>query len=479
MNLPLCDDLREYIDQARAINELKVIEGADWDVEMGAITELYLSHPAPPMLLFDNIKGYKSGYRVISNVASTPKRTALGLGLPTEANGVDLVKAWREKAGGIRLIPPVEVKTGPVKENVHTGGDINIFEFPVPKWHEHDGGRYIGTGCMVIQRDPDEGWVNFGAYRVQAHDRDVATVYISPGRHGDIIKSKYWQRGLPCPVAVSVGQEPLLFSAAFTPIPWGVSEYDYAGGIKGKPIEVIKGEVTGLPIPANAEIVLEGELVPPGGETRAEGPYAEWPGYYASGARDQPIFKVKTVLHRNQPIIMGRTSFAADAFDQNMCRAATLWEELDRQVPNVKGVWNYVGRVPQYILAISIKQSYGGHARQAALAAAGSHVTGYFTKYIIVVDDDIDPANTDEVLWALATRSDPATSIDIVRDCWGSLLDPVLPPERRDRGELTNSKALITACKPFHWMKQFPAEIRGNTELLEKVNKKWRIVGQV
>ena len=133
---------------------------------------------------------------------------------------------------------PVTVKTGPVMENVHTGKDIDIFKIPVPRWHEHDGGYYIGTGDMVIMRDPDSGWINYGAYRVQAHDRNVATVMFSKGKHGDIIKRRYHERGEPCPIAVVCGMHPALFMIAGLEIPYGRNEYDAAGGLIGEPVEV-------------------------------------------------------------------------------------------------------------------------------------------------------------------------------------------------------------------------------------------------
>lgn len=471
------DDLRGYIDRVKEIGECKVIEEADWDLEIGVISELYLSVPDPPLLLFDKIRNHEPGYRIISNLLITPKRAALALGLPLEAKGIGLVQAWREKSKEMKLIPPAEVKTGPIYENIETGNDINLLKFPTPKWHELDGGRYIGTGCMVIQKHPDEGWVNIGTYRVQVHDRDTATIFMVPGRHGDLIRKLYWERGLGCPAAVCLGQEPLLWSISSVAVPWHVSEYDYAGGLKGQPVEVVKGKVTGLPIPATAEIVLEGEILPPDIESRMEGPFGEWTGYYASGTRAEPAFKVKAVLHRNNPIIMGVPPMGGpDSLDRNVRRAAIAWDYLDNNVPNIKGVWVFLAGVPWMIAVISIKQSYGGHAKQTLLSAAGCEVLANASKYIIVVDDDIDPTSTFEVLWALATRSDPAKSIDIIRDCWAEPLDPIITPDQRQRRDFTHSVALISACKPFDWINEFPASIKSSRPLLERVNKKWGII---
>ena len=227
-------------------------------------------------------------------------------GLPLEATGVQMVQEWRKKMkGGIKGIPPRKVKTGPVMENVDRGKKVDLYKFPTPKWHELDGGRYIGTGNLVIMKDPDSDWVNLGTYRVQIHDKNTATIYISPGRHADIIRHKYWEKGLSCPVAVVCGSDPLLWTASSNPIPSGVGEYEYTGWLRGRPTDVIDGPVTGLPIPAAAEIVLEGELVPPNKKCRQEGPFGEWPGYYAHGAREEPIIRVKGLYFRNDPIIAG------------------------------------------------------------------------------------------------------------------------------------------------------------------------------
>ncbi len=477
------DDLRDYIEKVKEVDKYKVIEGADWNLEIGTLTEI-MTGPDSPMLLFDKIKDYQPGYRVASNVIATERRFALTVGLPLELKGTDLVNAWRQKMKAtFELVPPVEVETGPVKENVLLSDDIDLFKFPTPKWHELDGGRYIGTGNMVIQRDPDDGWVNLGTYRVQVHDKSTATIYMSPGRHGDIIRRKYWDKGLSCPTAVTCGGDPLLWMFSSTPVTRsGVCEYDYTGWLRGRPTEVIKGPITGLPIPATAEIVLEGELVPPDTDTRKEGPFGEWVGYYASGVKPEPEFKIKAILHRNNPIILGCPPLVPPvdtfAFGKHIIRSAELWNELEKQVPGVKGVWTKDGVGPMHMNIVSIEQKYGGHAKQTAMAVAGSYLSGYMNKFVIIVDDDIDPANITEVLWAMCTRCDPGDAIEIIRNCWGSMLNPALSPEQRRQGDLTHSKVIITACKPFHWHSEFPSTIRVRQELVENTKNKWQKILQ-
>ncbi len=477
------EDLREFIERCRQLNEVKDIEGADWDLEIGAITEiLETSKPEKhPLLLFDKIKGYPKGYRVASNIMNTSRRTALTLDMPLDSSRVDLVRLWKEKIKTYSPIPPKEVSDGPVTENVDTGDKVDLYRFPSPKWHELDGGRYMGTACMVITRDPDDGWVNLGVYRVQVHNKNTLGLYISPGHHGGIMGRKYWSQGKSCPVAVTFGQEPTIWVGATYAVPYGTSEYDWTGWARGKPVDVIRGPVTGLPIPATAEIVVEGEVPPPDKESIVEGPFGEWPGYYAHGALNEPIIKVKSVMYRNEPIIAGAppikpTTMYAHGIPFG---ASVVWDELEKcGIQDVKGVWTYYcstsggGGLP--FIVISLKQRYPGHAKQALLVASGARAGGYLGRYVIVVDEDIDPTDLSEVMWAVASRSDPETSIDIVRDCWSTYLDPRIPPWKKKKGDLTNSRALINACRPFDWIKDFPPVNAISPELKKKTVDKWQ-----
>lgn len=470
-------DLREFIQKAEEMGQCQVIKGADWNLEISRITELSGSKPDRPLLVFDEIKGYPPGYRVATNFFNTFRLFALAHDLPLEARGVELIKAWREKMkGGLKPVPRQEVKTGPVEENVHLGAAVNLWEFPVPKWHELDGGRYIGTGSMVIIKDPGEGWVNLGTYRVQVIDKTTAIIHISTGRHGGVMRQKYWSRGLSCPVAVVCGGEPALWSvSASSACPFGVSEYDYTGWLRSRPIEVIRGKTVDLPIPATAEIVLEGEMAPPGVDDRPEGPFGENQGYYTGGARPDSVFRVSGVLHRNNPIILGAPPLVMDYdLDWGMMLARTvgLWNELDRQVPNVTGVWIYPDARTAFTV-VAIKQAWAGHAAETALAVAGTYAGTYRSRFIIIVDEDIDPSNISQVLWAIGTRCDPAEHIDILRGTRATVSDAIVSPEKRRISDYTAGKAIIFACRPYHWRKQFPTSVRSSPEVLEATRQKW------
>ncbi len=465
--------IREFITEVECLGEYKLIEGADWNLEIGLITEWQSYLPNSPLLLFDNIKGYPPGYRVVTNLFSSPRRTALALGFPSEPKGMELVKQIKDKLSQLKMLPPVEIKAAPVKENVYLGDEVDLFKFPSPIWHRRDGGRFIGTGDAVIMKDPNEGWVNVATYRVQVQSKSTVTIYMAPGRHGNLILRKWWSKGLGCPVAIATGFDPMLYSACVSDIEHGVSEYDFAGGLRGEPVEVIRGVTVDLPIPAGAEIVLEGELIE--GETADEGPFAEYAGYYASGKQPRPLVRVKAILHRNNPIIHGApplmlASAQAPAF--NAQKAAVVWSQLDKLVPGIKGVWQ-PDYAPLSPTIVSVEQQYLGHAKQVAMAIHSIRGGSTGQPYVIVVDDDIDPSNITEVLWALTTRCDPATSIDIVRGLRSTPLLPPIAPDKRKRGDFTLSSALMVACRPYDWRDEFPPTIKSSPEELKTISEKW------
>jgi 4-hydroxy-3-polyprenylbenzoate decarboxylase len=260
-------------------------------------------------------------------------------------------------------------------------------------------------------------------------------MYISPGKHGRQMRDKYRARGERMPVAMVLGGDPMSFLMGCSEVPYGVSEFDIIGGMRGSPVEVIKGPVTGLPFPANAEIVIEGFIEPD--NERIEGPFGEWTGYYATGAAKRPPDEIC----RYRAIV----------------RSALLRENIEKAgVAGVTAAWAHEVGNARLLLAVAVNQRYPGHAKQAGHIASMCHVGAYCGRYTIVVDDDIDVSDLNEVMWALLTRSDPATSIEIIRGAWSTPLDPRIEPERRAVGDYTNSRAVIDACRPWHWRDQFP-----------------------
>jgi UbiD family decarboxylase len=463
--------LRGFIDEVERVGELRVARGCDIDQEVGAVTELAQHRINGPAVLFDEIQRYQPGHRIFINSLGSPSRTALALGLPTGLAYKELVPLWRKKMKEIKPIPMAYVTDGPVMENVQRGKDVDLTQFPTPMWHEFDGGRYIGTGVLDILPDPDSDWVNLGTYRVMLVDKNRVCLYISPGKHGRVIREKYFAAGKPMPVMMSFGQDPLLFMASSLEVPPNMCEYDWAGGVRGEPVPVLKGSVTGLPMPADAEIVIEGFLNP--NDTAPEGPFGEWTGYYASGEREEPVMTVEAVYHRNNPIILGSppckppselTSYRA------LMRSALIHDQLERAgVPDVQAVWTPEAGGTRLLIAVAIKQRYPGHARQAGHIAAMCHAGAYLGRYVIVVDEDVDVTDLNDVVWAMCTRSDPEQSMDIIKRAWSGPLDPIIKNERKG----FNSRMIIDACRPFEWRNEFPAVAEASVELMDKTRAKW------
>ncbi len=467
-------DFREFVGEIERRGNSRVVEGADCELEIGALTELMCERKGP-MLIFDSIKGYPQGYRIVAKPYSTPLRSAIGLGLPEDVSPFEMFKAWRERMRNFTPVSPVELPTGPVMENVLEGDQVDLTRFPVPRWHERDGGPYFGTGCAVITRDPDEGWVNLGTYRCMLHDRTTTAVDIAPYHHGNMHMRRWWASGKPAPVAVAISLDPYLFLAAAEGLPWGTNEYEFAGYVRGEPEEYVTGPRTGLPLPARAELIIEGEVPSPEEEQRIEGPFGEYTGYYAGGEKLRPVLRVKALYHRTNPLLHGDPPLKPPVLTIACPPARSIlsvWDGLEKSgMAGIKGVYS-LNTGGEFITVVSIKQQYAGHARQVGRVASGLiHSMG---RLIIVVDEDIDPSNIEEVMWAVATRSDPATSFEIQPECPASTLDPRVPPEMKKRGHTFNSRALIIACRPWEWRDEYPPVNRNSDELRQRTYDKWR-----
>ena len=463
-------DLREWVRGVEELGQLRRIPGIPWKLEIGGLMELFLERDKfPPALLFEKIPDAREDMSVLCAQLDSVERLALTMGIKPEIGVRDFIDLWRKRLKQIKPVEAEYVKDGPICENV-VEKNINLERFPIPHWHELDGGRYIGTGDMVITQDPEEGWVNAGTYRVMMRGPDTLNLYISPGKHGGLHREKWFAQGKPCPVVISFGHHPLLFIAACTDVPVKMSEFDYAGGIFETPVQLVRGRKTPLPIPAYSEIAIEGEMVP--GDVGEEGPFGEWPGYYASAHRPEPIVRVKALYHRNRPVLGGEPPLkpsAGQGFHRSVLRAALLWNHLeDAGVPDVKAVWFHPTGY-RFFSIVAIRQRYPGHAKQAAVLASQARPGAYLGRYVVVVDDDIDIYNTDEVIWAMATRSDPATSVDIIRRCWSGPLDPAIPQEAKG----FNSRLLIDATRPYEWRDQFPAVSGNSPELKAKLAQKY------
>lgn len=461
-------DLREFIDEVDRLGGLKKISGAHWDLEIGGITEAAARRSNPKLLLFDDIPDYPD-FRLATNVLDkhAPWRERLVFNVPLDLSDAEAIRYWKRQLRDKRSIPPRQVDDGPINEIVLEGDDADLTKLPWVRWHSHDGGRYM-SATSAVTRDLEGGFYNVGSYRFMLVDETTFVGHLASGHHGDVIRKKYWAEGKSCPISLALGFDPVLLIAAGENLPWGEDEYGYAGWIRGEPIDVVPGAYTGFPVPATAEVVIEAEMLPPEEGTAIEGPFGEATGYYGGGAHPSSLMKVKSIMMRRNPIVMGAPPIFHTARNLLADRGVLTWDELERLgIPGIKGVSKLLG-----LTIISVEQSHPGHAMRAALGALGG-IAGYYGKFIVLVDEDIDPFNFDEVMWAIATRTDPQEDIDIVRRTWTNRIDPRLEPSKRDRGDLTASVAIIDATRPYYWRKQFPPTTAIDEETRRATEQKW------
>ncbi len=467
-------DLRDWIRAVDEMGELRVVEGTDWNLELGAISELNCRLKPTPTLLFDKIKDYPAGYRILTASTASRRRLLLTLRMSGDLDDRAFSKAligkpnyWEQQSD---RFAPKFVSDGPILENV-IDSNINLESFPTPIWHSEDGGRFIGTGSAVITSDPESGWINIGAYRMMTLGGSEASLAITKGKHGRLHYEKWWKREGRCPVLASLGHDPLFLILGGLEVPTGISEYNYGGVIIGEPIQVIREEITGLPMPAFAEIVLAGWIRPE--HVANEGPFGEATGYYSSTVTPVPVLEVERVYYRNDPIVLGAPTAKPPhdySYMRSVLKSAMIFDALVKAgIPDICGVWTPECAAGRMIIVVSIKQRYFGHSRQAGYIASQCQTGAYLNRYVIVVDDDIDPSNMDDVMWAVATRSDPATDIDFMRKGWSGPIDPMV----RDRSIGYNSRAIIDACRPFDWIDEFPHVAEADPAYLRQIKSKW------
>jgi len=470
------NDLREFIAVVEKRGELARVNNAHWDRELGAVTEVLYRQKVEkaPMLLFDEIPDYPQGHRCAYGMFGSPFRLATVLGMePTLSdNRKEMLDHFRKHIKkGFKQIAPRIVKDGPVLENIMREEDVDLLKLPVPVHHEHDGGRYIGTAVGVVTRDPDTGRINVGNYRVQVKGPNTCASYISNGKQGRIQRDKYLNAGKPCPIVIIVGCDPITYLAAGYTMPDMVPEYEWAGGMMGQPVELIEGEVTGLPFPARSEIVLEGEILP--GETTLEGEFGEWHGYYAGEARQEPLIRIKRIYHRNNPILTCAASQKpphSHLFERCFLRSAALLDALEGAgISDVTGAWLHQAGAGRTFLAVSIKQRFFGHSTQVGLVASQIASVGYVSRWIVVVDDDIDPTDIHDVIWAMGTRCDPKTRTTVLDHCWSSRIDTLV----KDYSRLYNTRMVIDACRPYEQLDTFPKVCESSPELAAQVRAKY------
>jgi UbiD family decarboxylase len=434
-------DMRGWIKALDVAGELQRIDAeVDWNIELGTVARLAQGAADGPALLFSNIRDYGANARcrqVMTGTLASYRRLSMLMGLPPDTHPRELVKLGRTVL--TEGIAPKIVKTGPVKENVVKGDDVDLNEFPVPQWNRIDGGRYILTYGGVVSKDPDTGVMNVGVYRGMVAGKNLIPILMWRAQHiGHHVTA--WQEAghKEMPIAVAIGWEPSLDFVGGSPVPKNMCEYDVIGAIRGAPVELVKCETIDLHVPATAEIVIEGYLGIDPDTYTMEGPFAEFTGYVAGDRSPKPTIRVTCITHRKDPILRGTIegsmpgSYSENGVCSSVMRAAAAWNVLDRAgVPGVTDVWCPPVQAGINVL-VQIKQSYRNQAKQVANALWGSSAAHVRYKHVTVVDDDIDIHDYAAVDWAIAFRVNAGEDdIVIMPSTFGAGLDP--STRRRDR----------------------------------------------
>jgi UbiD family decarboxylase len=476
-------DLRDWLERVDEMGELiRIKEPLDCTEEMSAIGYLVAKQNPSPAILMEKTKGYENspvGAMHLWNILGPSfKRIALTLEEPPDTPTVELIRRVKDKLK--KRIPPREVPKNQARfyENNQTGDQIDLEALPIAKHWPLDGGRYAGTADAVITRDPDSGYLNIGTYRMMLQGKNQVGLYLSPGKDARLHITRAWQKGEAIQVAACWGIDPLFMVIGSQTFAKNVSEYEYAGGIKGQPIPVVRGTTTDLLIPANAEFVIEGIIRP--NSVKTEGPFGEFPGYYGRPEAGCPLVEVTAVHHRNKPILTNALMADYPSNEQSgffsIIRSARIWDDFDKLgIPGIQGVYCHPAAAGGFgMTVISLEQRYAGHAAQALALAAQVPGGAYYTKWIIAVDEDVDPTDINQVIWAMSSRCNPIEDIDILRNTWSTWLDPTQnPPEERPYG----SKALINACKEHRYLPVFSKRTALRKEVYDQVAGKWNKLG--
>jgi len=303
---PPIQDLRQWLARVEEIGELTRIDRpVSRDEEMSAVSYLVAKQQPSPAVLFERPSGFDDspiGARMLWNILGPSfTRVALTLEEPVDTTKVELIRHTKDKLK--RRIPPHEVSAeqAPIYENSMIGNNVDLDQLPIPRHWPLDGGRYAGTGDAVITRDPDTGYLNIGTYRMMQQGKAETGLYLSPGKDARLHITRAWQQGKPIAVAAAWGIDPLFMLVGSQTFPKNISEYEFAGGIKGEAIPVVHGKTTDLLLPANAELVVEGTIEP--NSVRAEGPFGEFPGYYGRPEAGCPLVNITAVHYRSRPIL--------------------------------------------------------------------------------------------------------------------------------------------------------------------------------
>jgi 4-hydroxy-3-polyprenylbenzoate decarboxylase len=470
--------LRQFIKVLEEYEEIvHVTQEIDWDCEAGAIARR-AAELRGPAVLFENIKGYPKGYRICFGSVGTYNRLALALEMPSKSTIHEIISEYEQRGEG--PVEPRVVSDGPCKDNVMVGEEADIYRLPFPMVHEGDGGRYLGTWDIIICQDPETQWTNWGMYRFMIHNGRYLVGEPAPISHfAKILREKYIPQGKPMPMALVLGAAPGCHLVSATPYRTGEDEANFAGALIGEPVELVKCQTNPLLVPANAEVVVEGEVLPD--VTLPEAPFGEYTGYRVTGQKGGVVMRIKAITHRNNPII---TSVCiGKPLDENgVALAISMALEMKRRLKQ-HGVPVLDVYLPpeggSQICLVRVKTGTKEVVQKVSDILAGRR--SYLTN-LWIFNEDVDIFDLNEVFHALGTRCDPSRDISLIEGYGrGAYLNPGFSKEERMGLKLAVNVADCTWRQ--EWKRGIDIPVANSfkeiysPELQEKVLKNWTSYG--
>ncbi|CAE6816760.1 UbiD-like decarboxylase [Paraburkholderia aspalathi] len=416
-------DLRDYLGLLKTLGDVESIDFSVSPILEAAAFTRRSTEQRRPAPLFENVEGASPGFRLLgaagalSSIPDHPlARVALSLGLPHDISARDLVEHM-VKANQAPPIPPkvVDSATAPCKQNILLGPDATLDRFPVPMVHPADGARYVNTWGVIVAKTPDGRWTNWSISRVMMLDGRHMTGLVLPQQHIGMVWKEWAELGQPMPYAIVLGGDPGVTMIGGMPVPDNVDEVALLGAIYGEPVEVVKCETVDLHVPAGAEIVIEGYVSPKRDAT--EGPYAEFHGWALDETSPEPIFSIEAITYRDNPIWpLSATGRPAD--DSQVGPAIGVSAELTALLQSaglpVNVAWLLVDTACTWMI-VTVRRDWRnalpGIETSELVHRIGTTMStnrvGRMCPVTYVFDDDIDPSNTSDVLWALGTRVHP------------------------------------------------------------------------
>lgn len=436
-------DLREFIARLESAGELKRI-GVEIDpkLEMTEVCDRAL-RARGPALLFEKPRGFD--VPVLGNLFGTTQRVAMAMGIDDVSQLRDIgrllaalkepepLQGVKDAWGKMPLfkkvlhMAPKVMKSGPCQENIIAAADVDLGRWPIQTCWPEDAGPLI-TWALVVTRGPNKPRQNMGIYRQQVVSRNKVIMRWLAHR-GGALDFRDWQQvhpGTRFPVAVALGADPATILAAVTPIPDSLSEYAFAGLLRGAKTELVQCQTSDLQVPANAEIVLEGYIEP--GEMASEGPFGDHTGYY-NEVETFPVFTIERISHRSAPLY--HSTYTGRPPDEPAVLGVALNEVfvpiLQKQFPEISDFYLPPEGCSYRLAVVSMKKQYAGHAKRIMMGVWSFLRQFMYTKFVIVVDDDIDVRKWQDVIWAMTTRVDPVRDITLIENSPIDYLDFASP----------------------------------------------------